>query len=186
MSYAILSPFDLSQPNVRGRSDCPLASRGRQTRTPRGPWETTPTGRRGVAEDRVVEDLRERMASSAFHGWMGMTLVEARQGEVDLALEAQPHHLNLQGLLHGGVLATLADTAAGLAVRTKLEPGRRHVTIQLGVQYLSAGGSGRIVARGRTIRVGRQIAHAEAEIHDANGRLLATAQATVAIMAARD
>jgi uncharacterized protein (TIGR00369 family) len=138
-----------------------------------------------MAGDPVLEDLRERMASSAFHKWMGMSLVEAREGEVELTLEAQPHHLNLQGLLHGGVLATLADTAAGLAVRTKLEAGRRHVTIQLGVQYLSAGGPGRIVARGRTVRVGRQIAHAEAEIHDANGRLLATAQATVAIMTER-
>ena len=138
-----------------------------------------------MTEDPVLEDLRERMAASPFHGWMGMTLVEAREGVVELTLEAQPHHLNLQGLLHGGVLATLADTAAGLAVRTKLETGRRHVTIQLGVQYLSAGGSGTIVARGRTVRVGRQIATAEAEIHDANGRLLATAQATVAIMAGR-
>lgn len=138
-----------------------------------------------MVEDPVLKDLRERMASSPFHGWMGMTLREAREGEVELTLDAQPHHLNLQGLLHGGVLATLADTAAGLAVRTRLEPGRRHVTIQLGVQYLSAGGPGSINARGRAIRVGRQIAYAEAEIHDGNGRLLATAQATVAVMTDR-
>ena len=138
-----------------------------------------------MTEDPVLEDLRARMAASPFHSWMGMTLVEACEGEVELTLEVQPHHLNLQGFLHGGVLATLADTAAGLAVRSKLEAGRRHVTIQLGVQYLSAGSPGTIVARGRTVRVGRQIAHAEAEIHDANGRLLATAQATVAIMADR-
>ena len=42
-----------------------------------------------------------------------MRLVDARDGEVEIALEAEPHHLNLQGLLHGGVLATLADTATG-------------------------------------------------------------------------
>lgn len=138
-----------------------------------------------MAGNPVLEDLRERMASSAFHNWMGMTLLAASEGEVELGLDAQPHHLNLQGLLHGGVLATLADTATGLAVRTKLEPGRRHVTIQLGVQYLSAGAAGPITAHGRTVRVGRQIAYAEAEIRDANDRLLATAQATVAIMADR-
>lgn len=138
-----------------------------------------------MGEDRLVQELRGRLASSAFHSWMGMTLVDAREGAVELALEAEPHHLNLQGLLHGGVLATLADTATGLAVRTRLAPGRRHVTIQLGVQYLSAGGPGTIVARGRTLRVGRQIAYAEAEIDDTTGRLLATAQATVAIMTDR-
>ena len=132
-----------------------------------------------------MDDIRERLEASAFHTWMGMELVDARPGEVELALEAAPHHLNLQGLLHGGVLATLADTAAGLAVRTKLEPGRRHVTIALGVQYLSAGTPGRLAARGRAIRVGRQIAHADAEIRDAAGKLLATAQATVAVMTER-
>ncbi len=138
-----------------------------------------------MSDDAAWEDLQERLTTSAFHGWMGMRLVAARVGEVEIALDAEPHHLNLQGLLHGGVLATLADTATGLAVRTKLAPDRRHVTIQLGVQYLSAGAPGTIVAVGRAVRVGRQIAHAEAEIRDANGRLLATAQATLAVMGER-
>ena len=138
-----------------------------------------------MAESSILEDLQERMAASAFHTWMGMRLVDAREGEVELTLDAEPHHLNLQGLLHGGVLATLADTATGLAVRTKLQPGRRHVTIQLGLHYLSAGGAGTITATGRARRVGRQIAYADAEIHDATGRLLATAQATLAVMAER-
>ncbi len=138
-----------------------------------------------MAEDAGLRDLRERMASSPFYGWMGVSLVDAREGEVDLAIEAGAHHLNLQGLVHGGVLASLADTAAGLAVRTKLEPGRRQVTVQLDVQYLSAGAQGVITAQGRAVRVGRQIAFADAEIRDANGRLLATAHATVAIMTDR-
>ena len=54
--------------------------------------------------------------------------------------------LNLQGVLHGGMIATLADTAAGLAVRTELTPGRTHVTTSLTVQYLPSGRSG--AARG--------------------------------------
>jgi uncharacterized protein (TIGR00369 family) len=130
-------------------------------------------------------DLEAKMAASPFHRWMGMRLLEAGGGVVEVALDAQDHHLNLQGLLHGGVLATLADTAAGLAIRTRLEPGRRHVTVNLDVQFLSAGGPGTIVARGTAVRVGRQIAHAQSEIHDAKGRLLATAHATVAVMADR-
>jgi uncharacterized protein (TIGR00369 family) len=132
-----------------------------------------------------MDDIAALIAGSAFHGWMGIELVDAREGEVTIALEAQPHHLNLQGLLHGGILATLADTATGLAVRTKLEPDRRHVTIAMSVHYLSAGAPGTITAIGRTVRVGRQIAHAEAEIRDARGKLLATAQATLAVMTQR-
>ena len=54
---------------------------------------------------------------------------------------AGPEHLNLQGLVHGGILATLADSAMGLAVRTVLEPGRRHVTVTL--RFDSSGPSGK-------------------------------------------
>jgi uncharacterized protein (TIGR00369 family) len=89
--------------------------------------------------DDIEADLRARVASSAFHSWMGMELVAAEPGRVEISLEAADHHLNLQGLLHGGVIATLADTATGLAVRTMVPAGRRHVTVQLDVHYLPPG-----------------------------------------------
>ena len=138
----------------------------------------------GPSEE-ILRDLRRRVAGSQFLVWTGIELLDARLGEVDLQLDAEPRHMNLQGLLHGGMITALADTAMGLAVRTKLEPGTRHVTIQLSVQFLSPGGVGRAVAHGRVIRAGRQIAHAEADIVDAAGKLLARAQSSVAIIADR-
>ena len=64
-----------------------------------------------------AEDLRTQLKRSPFHGWAGMSVLDAGPGTVEIALDAAPHHLNLQGVLHGGMIATLADTAAGLAVR---------------------------------------------------------------------
>lgn len=136
-------------------------------------------------ETQMEADLRDRIARSAFHSWMGMELVGASPGRVEMALEVTDHHLNLQGSLHGGVMATLADTATGLAVRSMLPAGRRHVTIQLDVHYLAPGRPGRIIAVGSTVRVGSQIAYAEADIRDGNDRLLARATATVAVMTNR-
>lgn len=136
-------------------------------------------------EHQIEADLRDRVARSAFHSWMGMELVGATPGRVEVALEAADHHLNLQGLLHGGVIATLADTATGLAVRSMVPAGRRHVTIQLDVHYLLPGRPGRITAVGITVRVGSQIAYAEADIRDGAERLLARATATVAVMTDR-
>jgi uncharacterized protein (TIGR00369 family) len=130
-------------------------------------------------------DLRDRVARSAFHSWMGMELVGARAGRVEMALDATDHHLNLQGGLHGGVIATLADTATGLAVRSMLPTGRRHVTIQLDVHYLAPGKAGRVTGVGTAVRVGSQIAYAEADIRDGD-RLLARATATMAVTADRD
>ena len=127
-------------------------------------------------------DLRERLARSAFHSWVGMELVRAVPGRVEIGLDAAAHHLNLQGLLHGGVIATLADTATGLAVRSMVPAGHLHVTVQLDVHYLRPGRRGRVTAVGTTVRVGSTIAYAEADVSDHGGRLLARATATVAVM----
>ena len=118
----------------------------------------------------------------AFYGWAGLELVSAEAGEVVVALDAKrPEQLNLAGVLHGGVIATLADTATGLAVRSMVPAGRRHVTIQLDVHYLAPGSPGRVTAHAKTVRVGSQIAYAEADVHDARGRLIARATSTIAI-----
>lgn len=133
----------------------------------------------------LVDELRERLRASPFYRWSGIELVDARPGAADVAFEAGTDHVNLQGFVHGGVLATLADTAMGLAVRTALEPGRRHVTVQLGIEFLSPGRQGRIVAHGRSVKVGRQLGFAEADVVDARGRLLARASATLSVTAAK-
>lgn len=131
--------------------------------------------------DRIAE-VRERVDASTFHRAFGMTLEHVAEGEVDVALVAGAEHLNLMGTVHGGVLATLADTATGLAYRTVLEPGTTFTTIQLQITYLAAGRAGRIVARGRVVKRGRRTGYAEADVVDAEDRLLARATALLAVM----
>src|SRR5207245_2477746 len=82
------------------------------------------------------EELQERLRGTPFYGLLGIELVSAGEGRAEVRLKLGDELLNVQGIAHGGVLATLADSACGLAVRTALEPGRRHVTIQLSIQYL--------------------------------------------------
>ena len=129
----------------------------------------------------LIHDLQDRLQGSEFYRWAGVELVDASPGLVEIAFVAGPHHLNLQGLVHGGILATLADTAMGLAVRTVLQPGRRHVTVQLGVEFLSPGRPGTIVAHGRSVKIGSQLGFAEADVTDPGGRLLARAHSTLSV-----
>lgn len=132
-------------------------------------------------DGRILEQLRARVARSAFHRSFGMEVDEASRGEVVLGWEAREEHLNLQGLVHGGVVATLLDTAMGLAIRSVLDPGRRHVTIEMGVHYLRPAHPGRLRARGRVARIGREIAFADAEVIDAQERVLARATGTFSV-----
>jgi uncharacterized protein (TIGR00369 family) len=129
----------------------------------------------------IEDEIRQRVASSPFHTSMGITVRDVRKGSVELLLDARPDHANLQGTVHGGVLATLADTAAGLAVRSAIPPGSRHVSVNLDVQYLEPAGTGTLRAVGRVVRMGRRIAFAEAEITDTGGATVARAQATIAV-----
>jgi uncharacterized protein (TIGR00369 family) len=139
----------------------------------------------GTEEDVRLADVRDRITRSAFHRWAGLRLERVAPGEVEVALDASEHHLNLLGAVHGGMIATLADTAMGLAVRTRLEPGTTHVTSTLTVTYLAPGRPGSIHALGRAVKSGRQLSYAEADLRDGRGRRIARASATFVVLRER-
>ena len=130
--------------------------------------------------DRTGE-LSEAVHDSAFYRWFGLRLGDVEPGVVTLHLELAEHHVNIQGLAHGGVLATIADAAMGLAVRSAVEPGRRHVTVAMDVHYLRPVARGALSATGRAVRVGRELAFAEAEVADERGRSLVRASGTYSV-----
>jgi uncharacterized protein (TIGR00369 family) len=131
--------------------------------------------------DTLLASLRERLAGSGFHTWAGMEVVDAVPGAVTVAMRVEERHVNLQGLVHGGMLAILADTACGLSIRSAMEPGRLHVTSDLDIHFLAPAKPGRLVGRGKAITVGRSLAFAEASIEDGAGRLLAKAQSRFSV-----
>jgi uncharacterized protein (TIGR00369 family) len=128
-----------------------------------------------------LDALRALVADAPFYRWSGMAIADAEEGSVTLALELADHHLNIQGVAHGGVIATLADAAMGLSLRSALEPGRRHVSVEIGVHYLRPVTRGRVRAIGRAVRIGREIAYAQADVVDGNDRLLARADGTYSV-----
>ena len=110
-----------------------------------------------------------------------------RQVEVGLAVfECTPDEsgYNPLGMLHGGVMCTLADTVAGCAVHTTLEAGIGYTSIDITVNYLRPVtlASGTLLATGRVTKPGRRVALAAAEVHDQAGRLVATATSNCLII----
>jgi uncharacterized protein (TIGR00369 family) len=133
-----------------------------------------------------VEQMRERFARSEFHtGWLGLVLEEVADGEAVVSLEVEPKHRNLMGTLHGGMVSTLADTATGVAMGASLDDGMTWTTTTLHVTFLAPGRAGRVTARGRVVKRGRTFGYAEADVVDEDGRLLARATATFALMPER-
>jgi uncharacterized protein (TIGR00369 family) len=137
------------------------------------------TGMDGAPD--LLDELRSRVTSSAFHSWAGIQVVDARPGAVTVSMPVDERHVNLQGLVHGGMLAILADTACGLSIRSAMEPGRLHVTTDLDIHYLSPAQPGTLYGRGSAVKVGRSLGFAEASIEDEAGTLLARAQSRFSV-----
>ncbi len=140
-----------------------------------------------MTEHDRLEEVRARFERSRFHtSFLGARLGRVEPGEVDVGLDVGPQHLNLFGTMHGGLVATLADTAMGLAMLTALEAGTTHLTTSLGVTFLAPGRAGVVTARGRVLKHGRRFGYAEADVVDETGGLLARATATFTILPERD
>jgi uncharacterized protein (TIGR00369 family) len=125
-----------------------------------------------------VARLRAAFAAAPFAELLGLEFVGAARGTATFALTAREALTRMEGILHGGALASLLDTAAAFAVHTLLPPEGRTVTVDLTVHYLRPVGSGRIEARARVLRDGRRLVILSVEAADEAGRLVATATTT--------
>ena len=109
---------------------------------------------------------------------MAMWAIEVEEGRVVFACEPAEFHYNPIGLVHGGLAATLLDSAMGCAVQTRLEAGAGYATLDVSVRYVRAMSrdTGVVHAEGTVVHLGRTTAIAEGRlVAAATGKLLATA-----------
>jgi uncharacterized protein (TIGR00369 family) len=118
---------------------------------------------------------------------LGFDIRTVEPGQVTFAMQPRLEHYNPLGMVHGGVSATLLDTAVGCAVQTRLPRGTGYTTLDLQVRYLRPVSvrTGTVLATGTVVHLGRRTATAEARLVQADtGRLLATATSSLLVMSA--
>jgi len=115
---------------------------------------------------------------------VGFDLVEVGEGHASFSLDPAERHYNPLGTVHGGIAATLLDSATGCAVHTTLGEGENYTTLELKVNFVRAitEATGRVVAAGSVIHRGGRVATAEARLTDEDGRLLAHGTSTCLIL----
>jgi uncharacterized protein (TIGR00369 family) len=115
---------------------------------------------------------------------LGLRGVAVEEGRAVFALEPGPEHANPMGITHGGILATMLDSAMTCAVHSTLPEGRYPTTLDVSVRFLRAvpPGVGRLEAEGRAVHVGGRTGTAEGRITDENGRLIATGTTSCLIL----
>jgi uncharacterized protein (TIGR00369 family) len=155
-----------------------------QTRTRTYSWNDPALNSTDVGRSDGLTFLRslkagERPAPPIMHT-LGMERVDAEPGQVTVVMRAQEYHYNPLGSVHGGVIATMLDTAAGCAVHTTLPAGWGYTSLDLSTRFLRpvTVDSGELRAEGIVVNRGRTTALAEARLFDEAGRLVAHATST--------
>lgn len=115
---------------------------------------------------------------------LGMRLLEVDEGRVVFGVEPAESHYNAMGVAHGGLAATLLDSALGCAINTLAPAGTLFTTLELKVNFTRPirRETGPVRCEGRVLHMGRRVATAEGRIVDARGKLYAHGTTTCIVV----
>jgi uncharacterized protein (TIGR00369 family) len=128
------------------------------------------------------EALSKLINRSPYFSLISMEIKELEWGTSVLEVELEEKHLQPFGYVHGGVIASVMDAAAFWAVFPQVKDGLGLTTVEIKVNYLAPVKKGKLVAKGRCIKIGKTLALGEAYINSAEGNLLAHGTATMMIV----
>jgi uncharacterized protein (TIGR00369 family) len=135
----------------------------------------------------MLEAISEgRLPAPPMAELVGARLAFVGDGEVRFAWTPDESAYNPIGMIHGGLLCTLLDFAAGAAVHTQLPAGVSFSSIEIKVSYLKTlrANSGDIDVHGRALQIGRRVAFAEAHARNPAGELVGHATSSIAVIGA--
>jgi len=129
-----------------------------------------------------VKAVEKLVNSCPYFSLLSMHITGLTWGESQLEILVQEKHFQPFGMVHGGVFASLIDAAAFWAVYTQVPEELGMTTVELKLNYLAPFKTGRMIARGKSLRVGKTLCLGEAGILDEEETLLAHGTSTMMIL----
>jgi uncharacterized protein (TIGR00369 family) len=173
-----MSAVDLSEPLARG----PSTTRSK-TVSWQDPVALHAAGAALPGRAFLTAILEGRLPPPPMAALIGAELVSVGDGDVVFRCTPDESTYNPLGIVHGGLLCTLLDSAAGCAVHTLLPAGAGFSSIEIKVSFLKPlrASAGEIEVYGQALKVGRRVAFAEAHAEDSRGELVGHATTSLAI-----
>ncbi|MFI5776222.1 PaaI family thioesterase [Nocardia sp. NPDC051570] len=114
----------------------------------------------------------------------GAAAMSVAEGEVGFTCVPDESVYNPIGLVHGGLVCTMLDSAIGCAFHTTLPPGIGYTSIEIKINYLRPvrADTGEIRVRGWVTKPGRRVGFGEGEVRDGEGKLLASASSSLLVL----
>ena len=118
-----------------------------------------------------------------FYGHLGITLKKLSWSRSEIRLTVTRRLTQSAGSAHGGVTASLIDSAVGLALCTMLSPQEHITTVEMKLNFIAPAKLGVLRTRAKILHKGKRIAVGDAEVLDESGKLIAKGTATYMILA---
>lgn len=119
----------------------------------------------------------DEMSMSSYGEFLGIRIEEYSGGKARCSLKLEDHHLNTGGRVHGGVLTSLADTAAGVAVRSVRPEGKSSATTDLSIAFIRPPTGKSLLALAEVIHAGKRLIRTEIAVFSEE-KLVARTNAT--------
>lgn len=129
-----------------------------------------------------VNMVRRLVNRSPYFDLLSMEIRSLSVGKSRLEVNVQKKHFQPFGNVHGGVYSSVVDAAAFWAIYPMLEEGIGLTTVDLKLNFLAPATDDRLVAKGRSIRIGKTLCLAEASVENRTGVLLAHGLSTMMIL----
>ena len=122
--------------------------------------------------------IRKAVDTVPFAKLLGIELDDVSRGTATLGINVRDELKQNHGVVHGGAIASLIDTATAFAIISLLAPGERVTTVDLTITYLRPLTEGRVTAVAKVLRAGRRLFVVSAEVFDKDKKLATTALST--------
>lgn len=130
-----------------------------------------------------IKQINEIVNLCPYFELLSMKLVDVGIGYSLLEIDVAKKHLQPFGMVHGGVFASIIDAAAFWSIYFGIEDQSVGLTtVDLKLNYLAPAASGKLIARGRQIKLGKTLGYADAEVADETGKVLAHGSSTVIVL----
>jgi uncharacterized protein (TIGR00369 family) len=132
----------------------------------------------GKLTEAQLKRVQKAMTTVPFARLLGIELEQISSGTATLGIDVRRELTQNHGVVHGGAIASLIDTATAFAIISLLAPKERVTTVDLTISYLRPVVEGRIRATAKVLRAGRRLFVVSADVFDKQGTLISTALST--------
>ena len=134
-----------------------------------------------MEKEKYLEQVKKVTNNSPYYKLLGMEIMEIKEGESKIQMPFKQDLTHPYRIVHGGAIASLADSSVAMALISLVEPRDRFTTIEFKINFFAPVNKGKLEAHGKIIYKGSKTAVGEVDVKNEEGKLIAKVIATYSI-----